>query len=332
MLQSALSVIGLAVGSGYLLHLAYRTFQFINLYFRVPTHPLQKYKLHSAAGAGPPVDGNIKDKTTAWALITGSSGGIGFGYAEYLLSRGFGVVILAHEGIAEAEAALRKEHPQGAIKSFTFDCTTATVSDIEELVRRVEKLAITILINNVGSIPMVPPSFRPFREFDAEGIDNHFNLNARFMTHLTRLMIPVLERNAQPRSLILNTTSLGRFGIPYLSMYCATKAYVTGFSHTLTRECKAFDYPIDCLLIVPGEVVSQGNRIGYPKGAPLAGDYAKIVLERVDTAVTRGLLEISPYWKHALELTGLDWASESRLLSELLHIANRKKDAWAKVQ
>jgi 17beta-estradiol 17-dehydrogenase / very-long-chain 3-oxoacyl-CoA reductase len=326
MLGATISNLGLGLGSAFLSVLAVKAVRFYTLYFWVPQKPLQKYRLE--VGAKERKD----DKSVPWALITGSSAGIGFGYAQYLLSLDFGVVILAEQLIEEADAKLRKAYPDGHIKSFDFDCLTASVSDIEKLLDNVKDLPITILINNVGSVPMEHPKFRQFRDFSSEGIENHWKLNAGFMTHITRLMLPILTKNAQPRSLILNVSSGARTGIPYLSMYSATKGYVTSWSHTLTREFRYLGHPIDCLLVVPGDVVSHGNNVAVTPGSPHADEFAKMLLDRVDGAVGRGLLEISPYWKHALQMVLLDWLPEGVRAPELVKVIEERRVLSAKQQ
>jgi 17beta-estradiol 17-dehydrogenase / very-long-chain 3-oxoacyl-CoA reductase len=311
------------IGSTVCVLAAFKVFNFVTFCIHNPQKPLQKYKLNAST------KGNAEDGVS-WALISGSSEGIGFGYAQYLLSLGFGVIILAHEGIPEAEKKLRNAYPDGHIKAITFNCITASVNDIEGLVEVIEKLPVTILINNVGGLPMEYPRFRQFRDFKAHEIDDHWNLNARFMSHITRLMLPLLMKNASPRSLILNITSGARFGMPYLMGYSATKGYVTAFSHTLSRECKVFNYPVDCLLLVPGDVISTGNRLGNLASSPQAAPYAKLVLQKVNIAVERGYLEMSPYWMHALQIETLNWLPESLVRTEGMKLSKLKKEAYAK--
>lgn len=177
---------------------------------------------------------------------------------------------------------------------------------------------------------MPAPIFRPLTEYPAPAIDDHFNLNARFMSHLTRVLLPHLSRNAQPRSLILNISSAAREGMPLLSIYSATKAYVSAFSHALSRELKVRKEPVDCLAIVPGDVASDGNCVGLTPGSPTAGEFARSTLERVDGAVAQGRLEISPNWKHALQIGLLTYLPEFVTGPEFTKIMYSKKDAWAK--
>jgi len=326
MIQFALPSLSFATRWGIaLVAVGYRLQQIYTLYFRVPASPLQNYKRNGSLKS----NGEKNESSVAWALITGSSAGIGFGYAQYLLSRGFGVIILSHEGVQEAEEALLKEYPNGHVRSITMDCLTASPSDIENLVKSISDLNVTILINNVGSIPMDYPPFRLFRDYDSQGIENNWHLNAGFATHLTQQMIPILEKNAQPRSLILNIASQAHIGLPYLTGYSSAKGYLISFSASLAREFRLFNTPIDCLAITPGDVHSQGNRYGVTPGAPQAGEYAKIVLERVDGAVERGLFEFSPYWKHALQSFMLGLLPERVVAREVLKVVAAKKDALA---
>jgi len=331
MLLSVLHTIATLVGIGMLGTAAYKTYDFLTLFFfsiPSPEAQLQQYK-HAKTHATTPA--NTPDPVH-WALITGSSAGIGYGYASHLLSLGFGVILLAHipTQVAEAEASLRSAYPDGSIRSVVLDCRTASIQEMRELVESVADLRITVLINNVGGIPTSYPHFRPFEAFAPEDIDAHFDMNARFMTHLTGLMLPHLIRNAHPRSLILNVTSAARWGLPYLSMYSATKAHVSTFSHTLAREMKMFKKPVDCLLVVPGDVHSEGNCIGVAPGSPDALQYGRMVLERVDGAVARGRVEISAFWKHALQIAALEWLPESVTVEEAYRASIRKKEAWAR--
>ncbi|KAF2242714.1 NAD(P)-binding protein [Trematosphaeria pertusa] len=324
MLPPVLSNILLSIGTATLLFIAYNLHRFITLHFLPSRSPLAAYK---------PKD----HTTTSWALITGSSAGIGYGLANKLLSLDFGVIILAHEGVSEAVSRLHAAHPNASarIKSFTLNCMTAPLPEIEALVASLEPLPITLLINNVGSVPLPPPVFRHFRAFAAADIDNTINLNLRFATHFTRLMIPHLTRTASSnacRALVLNLSSGARTGMPYLSIYSATKAFNHSFSSALTREFRHFDYPIDCLCIVPGDVRTEGNRLGMQGNAPLAKDFARMVVERVDEAVRQGRVEMSPYWRHAVQIKMLGVLPEGLTRGEMAKVIETKIEAFGKEQ
>jgi 17beta-estradiol 17-dehydrogenase / very-long-chain 3-oxoacyl-CoA reductase len=324
------SVVPVALGLATLWFM-YTIYQFINLFFLIPAPSIQLQSYRPKAPSPASRTSSKASEPVAWALITGASGGIGYGLASHLLSLKFGVIIIGHVGVTEAIERLQKAHPNASIKGVTIDGITATPSDISELVSSLADLPITILINNVGSTPMGYPNLRPFAEYTTAGIDNTINLNARFMTHLTRDLLPHLTRNAEMlgcRSLVLNVASGARVGLPYIIVYNATKGYITSFSHTLTRELNYLNAPIDCLLIVPGDVRSDGNCHGVAKGSPHGVDYGRMVLERVDGAVKRGLLEISPYWVHAIQIWMLDRLPEVVRASELAKVMEGKRGAY----
>jgi 17beta-estradiol 17-dehydrogenase / very-long-chain 3-oxoacyl-CoA reductase len=329
MLQTLLLTTCALVSACVLVIAAYHAFRFVVLFVLIlnPDVQLQAYKGIEIHDTVPEISKNVR-----WALITGSSGGIGFGFAEHLLSLNFGVIILAHieSEVVAAEERLRKQYPKGAIRSVVFNCQTASVTEIEELVQSLKEMSITMLINNVGGVPMPAPAFRSLVDMTASAINAHFDMNARFMTHLTRLLLPHLSRNAQPRSLILNVASGAREGMPLLTIYSATKAYVSSFSHALSRELKLLKEPVDCLCIVPGDVASDGNCVGLTPGSPTAGEFARCVLERVDGAVAQGRLEISPYWRHALQLGLLSFLPEFMAGPEFARIMCTKRDVWAR--
>ncbi|QBZ62029.1 hypothetical protein PoMZ_10903 [Pyricularia oryzae] len=327
--------VGLAICSAVAALVLAKAWRLYDFFFCPPKQPLHRYKILGALPTEESTDPSTE--YNAWALITGSSAGIGFGYAHYLLSCGFGVVILAHENIPAALEQLRTLHPDMAkkdrIKGFTMDCTTASPTDIKNLISQVSHLPITILINNVGSIPISYPHMRPFWDYDAEGIDACINLNARFMTHMTCLMIPVLRRNVEPsggRALILNVSSQAHLGMPLLSMYSASKGHVTALSATLAREFRVFGEPIDCLCIVPNEVLSQGNSVA-PPGSVVDVDYARMCLERVENAVDSGMTAVMPYWKHYLQAVAAGLIGEARFTTEVMKAMEAKRDALAKV-
>jgi 17beta-estradiol 17-dehydrogenase / very-long-chain 3-oxoacyl-CoA reductase len=67
-------------------------------------------------------------------------------------------------------------------------------------------------------------------------IDIVLNTNIHFMTHLTQIMLPGLKRCTP--SLIINVGSMSELAMPYITVYSATKAYMSTFTKLLTRRCE----------------------------------------------------------------------------------------------
>lgn len=310
------SLSGLAV-----LYVTYCIIDFILFHCVPPTCPLDAYK---------------RDRPDqAWALVTGASAGIGLGIASELSGLGFGVLLLGHleDELALAKRELEGSIPGATIRILVMDACTASSEDMVAMVQSIVKLEITILVNNVGGSPITPPPLRELSTYTTADVDKAIDLNARFMARLTTLLLPILSRKpSRPgrRSLIINTSSGSWIGLPWLTLYSATKAFNRSFSHSLARELEQSveSQHVDCLALVPGDVVSQSNVCGVEKGAPNAAQYGKWVVRTVDGAVKRRMRDLVPYWKHDLQYRILGWLDDHTLTREVAKVVRKKKVAW----
>lgn len=316
----------------------YRLIDFLLFHFTVSRDPLAAYR------AAFPSHGGIEGPRP-YALITGSSGGIGFGLAASLVRRGFGVILLSNDetGLQSAKQKLIRECPASAssIELVYLDAVTASVENMQNLIVdnciKRKNLTVTILINNVGGVPMPPPLFRVITDYEAKNIDDSISMNARFMAQLTRIMLPELSsgpvfssRPNSARSLIINISSGARSGLPWQSMYSATKAFNAGFSMSLSREFKATGLPIDCIAVVPGDVATDGNYTALGYWTPTARVYGEMLLNRVAAAIYRRRLWMSPYWLHAIQIAIMEWFPENVLSAVLADKLLEKKIAFEK--
>jgi 17beta-estradiol 17-dehydrogenase / very-long-chain 3-oxoacyl-CoA reductase len=300
-LKSVLAGVGALVALRFL----FSAYQFATFHFWRPSHPLTQYKR---------ADGD------AYALISGSSAGIGLGIGRALVHQGFGVILLGHleDELASAAKALVVECPVAAarVRTLVLDCQAASPEEISAAVASISHLRVSILVNNVGSATLTsPPALRPLATLSIGEVDAHVDLNARFMARLTNRVLPLLTSSrtgsgssSRERSLILNLSSVGRFGLPWLVMYGATKAFDYAFSLGLASELEGDPATahVDCLAVVPGEVRSQSNAGAAPGLAPTADEFGRMVVTAVDTAVRRGWREIRPDWRHDLIVTMME--------------------------
>ncbi|KAI1847838.1 hypothetical protein JX266_006333 [Neoarthrinium moseri] len=266
-------------------------------------------------------------KRKPWALVTGSSAGIGFGTAQELAGRGFNVVLLGHleAELLEAQSLIQAENAGTEVRTLVLDATSATPDDIKKSLGTISDLPLTILVNNVGGFPMKPPQIRNLMDFSAEELDRSLNINACFMSHVTRSLLPQLARNGP--SLVLNVSSAARMGIPGIVPYSACKGFIISFSTALSREMAAARVPIDVLAIIPGDVKTQANTIGLTPGTPTAREYAGMMLNRAPRAVSRGWTECAPFWPHALQIGFIESLPNSLALRLLIKTFEDKKRA-----
>lgn len=329
----ALGVLG-AVGGLTLLRAAYTALDFLAFHIITPRQPLKAYK-----HPGPEL---------TWALITGASAGIGLGVAQELVRQGFGVILLGHlaDELEASAAELRSMGPgtgPAPVDTVVMDARTATADEMAALARRLSSRRVTILVNNVGSIPIALPAFRGVGTLSTADVDAVINMNARFMARLTALMLPLLSRRDEGvgekeqqknrRALILNTSSIGMVGLPWIVMYSATKAFNWAFSRGLSRELEADPATrhVDCLCVVPGDVLSQGNSVNVPSNAPTWDYFGRCVVRKADGALARGRRDMRPYWLHDVQVGLMNALPESMRTSALQDMMGKKRDAFNEV-
>ncbi|WYZ37209.1 hypothetical protein EsH8_II_000715 [Colletotrichum jinshuiense] len=311
MLEQILKAIGLV----WVLYSCYRLYDAIAPWI-LPSVPFTRYQK--------------KGSHESWALITGPSAGIGMGCAQELALRGFNIVLFGHneDELEESRAlieseCLRRHKNDIAVRIFVIDAATSSPDQVQAAVAEMSDLNVTVLVNNVGGMPVQPPATRSLHEYNAEEVDKTINLNIRFMAHLTRLMIPILAKNGP--SLMLNVGSVGRSGIPGEAMYSATKSFVSTFSHAIAREMKVEKMKVDVLHLVVGGVETPTSPLGLSSGSE-GRQFAQAVMKTAGRAAQRGMLDLSPWFTHVVKSAFFDCMPEW-LQFKMLNDTLKKKRA-----
>lgn len=252
-----------------------------------------------------------------WALVTGSSDGIGKGFAEELCSRGVNVVIHGrNEGkLNRVKEDLLNRWPERQIRILLLDAGSDLDDDkLNEVRDSLKDLNIRILVNNIGGNGSAHPLFKSFVDRSFSDISQFMNINARFTTEITRILLPQMIES-QP-SLILNIGSgLSDFPSPYLGVYGGTKAYLHQFSRSLRLEMIGEGHDVEVLHLQVGGV--QSNTTPRPTGllVPSSRQFAWYCLE----AAGCGKEMVWPYWPHARQfgfiLAVPDWLRNKLLLT-----------------
>lgn len=304
--------LGLLTAAKYLSEL----FSFIYLFAR--TSSLPRYLHH----------------TPSWALITGSSDGIGRGFAEELCLQGFNIVLHGRNPakLERLKADLSKEFPRRSIRIAVADSLQSNrASSIEAVVDAVQDLNLTVLINNIGGVAgIVTPKFKALERHNTQEIDDTIQLNLGFATQITHALLPTLQRN-QP-SLIINISSVAAvMSTPYLALYSASKAYNISFSRNLSAELKAEGKDIEVLGIIVGDTVTPGGRPGRTVGIirPSSRTLAKSALQKVGC----GRENVPGYLVHALQVSGLSFLPEfltAFIVAKEMRKAKQDAEAYVK--
>lgn len=177
-------------------------------------------------------------------VITGTSTGIGYDAARYLIERGYRV----YGSVRKPTDGERLVHELGpTFIPLIFDVTDQdTIGRAAEQVKKElagEKLAG--LVNNAGVALGGPLEF-----IDLASLRHQFEVNTIGVVAVTQAFLPLLE---QPGGRIINISSVsGRLGFPFLGPYVASKFALEGLSESWRRELMVRG--IDVIVIGPGNV------------------------------------------------------------------------------
>jgi NAD(P)-dependent dehydrogenase (short-subunit alcohol dehydrogenase family) len=169
---------------------------------------------------------NLKGKVV---LVTGSSSGIGKETAIRFAQKGCNVIITYNTEREEGEDVLNACLKYGDAILLYLDVTDDR--SIDQAVKAVEGFGkIDILVNNAGIMRMGNLVLK-----SAEDITTEVHTNLLGLIKVTRAFLPYFYR--QKEGVIINIASgAGKSGYSRLSVYCATKFGVRGFTQALAAE------------------------------------------------------------------------------------------------
>ncbi len=200
-------------------------------------------------------------------LITGTSSGFGKTAAKHFASNGWNVIATMRNPAAEKDLV---DSDDVLVTRLDVQDRAGIDQAIAAGIARFGK--IDALVNNAGF-----GLFGLLESFPREKIQEQFDVNVFGVIDVTRAILPHFRKNRG--GVILNISSgAGVFTLPMLSMYCASKFALEGFSEALSYELASQNIVVK--IIEPGGVTSTnfGKRSGaeFTHDASL-GDYDAFV-------------------------------------------------------
>ena len=190
----------------------------------------------------------MTDLTGRTALITGSTSGIGLGYARALAGAGAAVMI---NGFGETQAIAAMVADLGALnggKAAHHGADMTQPAEIRAMVAACTDAfgAPDILVNNAGIQHVAPVDEFPEEKWDAVLA---IILSSAF--HATKAVLPGMKAKGWGR--IINTGSMHSLvASPYKSAYNAAKHGLAGLTKTVALEVATQGITVNC--ICPGYV------------------------------------------------------------------------------
>src|SRR6266480_2494774 len=168
------------------------------------------------------------------AVITGGASGIGLATARTLHSRGAHIVLadINSPGLLQARDIVfeHNSESQGQILTITTDVTNE--SHVEGLMLqttaafgRIDLVVTSAGIGRGGAIDT----------FSASDMQTMMNINFMGTYHCVQAALPTMRKQQSGHFVFLSSVA-GKFGVPLLSAYCASKWAVRGFSIALRAE------------------------------------------------------------------------------------------------
>ncbi len=167
------------------------------------------------------------------ALITGSSYGIGEVFARKLASEGTHLVLTARS-VDRLEALGTELRGRHNVSVTVLEADLSQPAAPQSIFQKTEGqgVQIDLLINNAGF-----GAVGDFADLPLERQLEMIQVNVTALVALSHLFVqPMLRRHG---GAILNLASTAAFqGVPYFSVYSATKAFILNFSEGLWAECQ----------------------------------------------------------------------------------------------
>ena len=192
----------------------------------------------------------MSEWTGKTALVTGASYGIGEAFARRLAADGANVVVTARsrDRLDALANGLRARH---GVDITVIEADLALTSAPGEIFNATEGRGrrVDLLVNNAGF-----GAAGDFADIPLERQIEMIRVNVTALVELSHLFLqPMVKRRAGAIVQVASTASFQ--GVPYTSIYSATKAFILNFSEGLWAECR--EYGVRVLALCPGPTATH---------------------------------------------------------------------------
>ncbi len=197
--------------------------------------------------------------STRWALVTGTSTGIGRATVLQLVRQGVSVIAGVRRTV-DADAIVKEAQAAAlpGVRIVPVILDVASDASIAEAISQVTRLTgrdgLWALVNNAGIVVAGPVEHLSLAEWRRQ-----FDVNFFGMAELTRLAIPLLRTGVTthgrrvPRVVFVSSIG-GRIAQPVIAPYTCSKFATTALGHSLRMELH--DQGIGVTVLEPGAIAT----------------------------------------------------------------------------
>jgi NAD(P)-dependent dehydrogenase (short-subunit alcohol dehydrogenase family) len=201
------------------------------------------------------------------ALVTGASRGIGAAVARSLAAQGVKLGLASRSG------------DDLGLDAVAMPCDVRDLDQLEALahatVQRYGRLDILVANAGVGA-------YGSFLDVSRDHVDEMIDVNLKGSIWAVRAALPHLLKS-DAADIVMLASEAGRRGLPYESVYCASKFGQVGLGRSLDHELR--EHGIRCTNVCPGGVATdfaleegRGRTPDALPGMMSAADVAEVVL------------------------------------------------------
>lgn len=181
------------------------------------------------------------EQTAKYALITGTTSGIGKAFANLLADSGYNLVLVSRDKIRMKEQALELEQRTGVyVEVLCADLTLKRDRDLVTLRLSDSERPIEILVNNAG--------FGINSDFANSNVEMQQDLIECMVTSTMQFSHAAITSMKLRGGYIINVSSVAGFMAG--STYCSAKSWITNFTESLHQELAPLG--INIHVICPG--------------------------------------------------------------------------------
>ncbi|XP_014214446.1 hydroxysteroid dehydrogenase-like protein 1 [Copidosoma floridanum] len=187
---------------------------------------------------------DLKNKYGDWAVITGSTDGIGKEYAKELAKRDLNVVLVSRtlEKLKLVKNEIEEINPAVEVRVIQADFSKGK-NELTRVEAELKNIPVGILVNNVGKMT---DSLEYHDKISEDDVWDMITINDCATAKMTHMVIDQMKKRR--KGAIINVSSATDLTpIPLQAVYAASKIFVTYFSDAIRLEYAKYGITVQCL-------------------------------------------------------------------------------------